>query len=344
MKKVHSLLIIIAFLPIICKAQLFPKLGAERAGISALTFLKMDVSPRAEAMAGAQVSSIGDAYACGWNPAAMTELKSTSVSLSDKLLQAGISNSYLSGIFKAKNNNFIGASLTFLNSGAIEKRTVYQPDGTGQFIYASDMALGLSYAKILSEYFSLGVSARYVREQLAEFSANTVAIDLGFLYKTGYKDLRFAVVLQGFGPNSTLSGNFPTINFGNPANLTTGTQPASGVFKIGISFIPYKTTTSSLSVEAQLSHPNDNAENIAVGLEYTLHKVLMLRAGYRVNVKDQNYPTAGIGLKSHVGRHPMTIDYGVNTGQFLGFTHTIGISFSINKENRGSTDETTPAK
>jgi hypothetical protein len=312
-------------------AQVLPRLGAERAGISALTFLKLEASPRSEALAGAAISGVGDGYAISWNPAAMTDLQYNTYALSTRVMAADITNSFASGIFKFKNASALGISAEALNSGPIEKTTVFQPDGTGQYVYAMNTALGLSYGKVLSDFFSIGVTAKYVREQLAEFSANTVAVDLGFLYKTDFKDLRFAAVIQNFGPNSSLGGNMPTNQFfPNTHNKISNYSPAS-TFKIGASMVPYKTDMNRLTMNVQLNHPNDNGENISMGAEYMYSKVLFLRAGYYLGVKDQSYPTFGAGIKTHIGRHPLMMDYAAVPNRFLGFMQTIGATISINR-------------
>ncbi|MDZ4838691.1 MAG: PorV/PorQ family protein [Bacteroidota bacterium] len=323
---------------IVTQAQLFPKLGAQRAGISTLTFLKLDISPRAEAMGGAGISSKGDAYASGINPAVITDVKTSSFAVSSKVLSGGLTNSFVGFNYLNKKNNYFGLNMTYLNAGNMEERTVFQPSGTGNYVYAYNMAIGISYAKVLSDFFSLGVSAKYIREQLGQFGANTVGIDLGFLYKTDFKDLRFAVVLQSFGPNSQVKGIQDQTVYYN-VNNSTDPQPLSGVFKMGVSMIPYKTELKQLTVELQLNHPNDNAENLALGAEYMYLKVLRLRAGYRVNVKDFDYPTAGIGLNSRIGRLPLTIDYAFSAARSLGIMHNIGFTIQLSNPDNTSTSE-----
>ena len=315
-------------------AQLFPPLGGERAGISALTFLKLQTDPRAEAMGGAQISLPGDGYSSQWNPATMTELEYKTIAISDRVMPAGILNSYASLVLPLKNNAALGFSIIDLYSGEIEKTTVYQPQGTGVYVSSSNLAVGVSYAKVLSDFFSIGVGVKYIREQLAEFYANTLAVDLGFLYKTDFKDLRFAVMLSNFGPNSTLSGTLPQTTFIPISAETIDNYPVSGEFKLGISFVPYKTELKKLTCILQLNHPNDDAENISLGFEYNYYKILFLRLGYKINVKDQNYPAAGVGLLTHLGNNPLHIDYAVSTSNTFQIVNTLGLSLSINNKKR----------
>ena len=168
--------------------------------------------------------------------------------------------------------------------------------------------------------FTYGFTGKYVREQLADFTAQTVVFDLGFLYRTDFNELSFSVLLQNFGLNSGLKGVFDIDKAFEHRPRTIESYPAPTIFKIGVSMVPWRDEENkqSLTTFLQLNHPNDNSENIRVGLEYSYHDLLFLRAGYKVNVKDQNYPTAGIGLRSRIGRHPLIFDYGLDPTNFLG--------------------------
>ena len=322
------------------QAQLLPKLGSQRAGISALTFLKIDPSPRSAAMGGAHVAMSGDAYATYWNPAAIADLDQFSIAASNTFWIAGINHAYASAVMPTKRGNF-GVSLTSLSTGKMERRTEFQPDGTGQYFYASNTAVGLTYAKKLTDFFSYGVSLRYVNESLAEYTAHTGVVDLGFLYRTDVKDLSFAVAMQSFGTNSKLKGDYEPGGL-NPKPVVLGEYPAPTVFKLGVSMVPWKTEDKSLTAMLQLNHPNDNAENIRMGLEFEYRKLLYLRAGYKINVKDEVYPTAGLGVRARIGKHPLQFDYSVDPTRYLGMIHRIGLTFSLNRQERETPSEKTP--
>ncbi len=47
-----------------------------------------------------------------------------------------------------------------INSGPMEVRTTFQPDGTGEFFYAIYLMGALSYSKQLTDQFSSGATAR----------------------------------------------------------------------------------------------------------------------------------------------------------------------------------------
>jgi hypothetical protein len=324
------------------QAQLLPRLGGQRAGISALTFLKIDPSPRSAAMASANVAVLGDAYSTNTNPASLADVDKLTFAASNTFWPAGINLAFFSGVMPTKKAGVFGLSVTSLTTGMMERRTEFQPDGTGQFFSASNTAVGLSYSKRLTDYFSYGVTLKYVNEQLAEYMAHTGVVDLGFLYRTDFKDLSFAVAMQSFGTNSKLKGDYEPDGL-NSKPVTLGSYPAPTLFKLGVSMIPWKTDDKSLTTTIQLNHPNDNAENIRIGLEFEYKKLLYLRAGYKINVDDQVYPTAGVGVRAHIGKHPLHIDYAVDPTRYLGWIHRFGLTFAINKMEREEKHEEAPA-
>jgi hypothetical protein len=216
-----------------------------------------------------------------------------------------------------------------LNSGAMEVRTEFQPEGTGEKFYVTNLAAGLSYAQKLSDMFSAGITMKYIYEQIADFNNSTVAADVSFLYKTDYKDLRFAVMVQNFGGSSSIDGGNIKTNFNRSAQFDAENYPVPTVFSLGASMIPWKTDDQSIMISAQLNHPNDNAENYRFGVEYEFIKLLYLRAGYTLNLDGQSLPTFGLGIRHRLLGNPLNIAYAANPTDFLGLQHTVGLSFSI---------------
>lgn len=312
--------------------QLFPALGGQRAGISALTFLKLELSPRAAGLGGAAITLPGDGYAAAVNPALMAENESFHVASGYTRWAADINYGYL-GLVQPTRAGHFGLSITGLSSGAMPVRTEFQPGGTGEYFYANTFTAGLSYAKQLTEMFRYGLTLRYIREDLAQFSAQTATLDLGFLYRTDVNDLSFSVLVQNFGLNSAIRGIFNKDSLLNSGSPDLSSFPAPTVFKLGLSMTVWRDAEGqqSLTAAAQLDHPNDNAESLRFGMEYQWRQLLYLRAGYKINVDEQNLPTAGIGLRMRMGRHPMRLDYAYDPVRNLGAMHRIGLDFALNK-------------
>lgn len=339
MMRIHTINIAICLLWIGCRpftagAQLLPNLGGQRAGISALTFLKNDISPRSMALSGSNITLTADGMATAHNPALMAQLEGMHYAVNDLVIGAGVHQAWLSGIvpFNAS-NSAAGLNLNYLSAGAMKVRTEFQPEGTGSYFYANQLAIGLAYARKLSDRFSFGANLKYIHEQLAQYKNNTVAADLGFLYTTDVKDLKFGIVVQNFGGNSSLAGDHLEAGFNRaPPALDQYNVPT--VFRLGASVKPLKTDHQSLMCALQLEHPNDNSENIRLGVEYEYRQLLYVRMGYKLNVAGENLPTVGFGYRSRLGRHSMMVNYGVNATQFLGTFHAFGLDFGINTDKR----------
>lgn len=315
-------------------AQLLPNLGGQRAGTSAFTFLKLSTNPRETAMGGAQIAVGGNGFSTYSNPAAMVDVKDLTFGVSNTMYYADIQNSFVSAIIPTKKYSTWGLHIQSFSTNAMEKRTEFQPMGTGEFFYAQNLAIGGSYAKVLSDYFSYGVNLKYVYEGLDNYSVHTGVIDLGFLYKTDFKDLKFAVLLNNFGVNTKIDGETNTLTtFNNSKGNIESFSPPT-LFKLGFSFVPYKKNKNSLLLAAELHHPNDNSENIRIGAEFDFQQLLFVRAGYKIGVKDQRTPTFGAGVRTRIGRHPLIVDYAADPHPYLGFAQQIGLQFSINKESR----------
>jgi hypothetical protein len=220
-----------------------------------------------------------------------------------------------------------------LNAGAMEIRTEFEPNGTGQLFYANNTALGMNYARKLSQNFSIGIGLKYIYEGIASYTNHTITADIGFLYTTDYKDLTFAVVVKNFGGNSQMIGSDLEITF-NRTDVVLNKYTTPSIFKMGFSFVPYESKSKKVVASAELNHPSDNAENIRLGGELSFRDLLFTRLGYKLSVQGQNYPTAGIGVKTRLGVHPLYIDYAVNPTNRMGVQHLIGLSIPFNNDQR----------
>lgn len=315
--------------------QLLPVYGGERAGASALSFLKNDVSPVSSAMGGASVSLAGDAYSIYNNVAAMADLRTNHYAITHTFLGAGVNQSFGSAMFALKNQtSVLGFSLNSLNSGAIEERTEFMPLGTGRMIYVNNIAFGTSYAQKLSSNFSVGGTLKYVFESLAGFTNHALNVDLGFLYKTDFKDLNFAVMVRNFGSSTSLTGDYLASTFNRTPGATLEKNTLPNVFSMGLSLVPWKIERHSILAAFQLNHPNDNSENYRFGAEYNYMDILLVRTGYKVSVKGQSWPTFGFGVRMMMGAHPLYLDYAANPTNYIGVQHQIGLRLNINKSER----------
>jgi hypothetical protein len=278
-------------------------------------------------LGGASLCLSGDAYSPSTNPAALAEVPGTFAAVSSTRWMSGAEFGYFAA-GKAFNFGQLALSAQGFSSGAIEVRTEFQPNGTGELFYANGAKIAATYSKKLTDMFSYGVGAGLVYESLNQMRAFTPVVDLSFLYQTDFRDLRFSVLLQNFGPNTRLRGEIPADSVFPGRTRTIDQYPAPTIFRLGLSATVWKDTVSRqlLTGLIQLDHPNDNSESLRFGLEYSWKELLMLRAGYKLGVKDQSTPTAGIGMRMRMG---LRFDYAFEPFSYTGTAHRLGIQWLL---------------
>lgn len=314
-------------------AQILPVLGGQRVGLSTLGFLKNDLSPQSSAMGGAGIGLTPNAFATNNNPGGLALLEAKSLAVSNLTLGAGVHQSFISYIQPAKNGSAWGVSLNSLNTGLMEVRTEFMPQGTGEKFGNHFSFLGLSYGKRLSSKFSVGGTIKYVFENLGGATNQTATGDLGFLYQLGTRDLKFAVLFQNFGGNSSI-GLVDVPNNFNRNNFPVSQSTVPTTFKMGLSFCLWEKANHRLISAFQLNHPNDNSENYRIGMEYKYRELLCLRMGYKIAFKGHDLPTFGLSIGSRLGIHPMSLNYSVLPTNGLGMIHLLGLTLRMNEKSR----------
>lgn len=195
---------------------------------------------------------------------------------------------------------------------AAQNQQVYDVVGT---FSANSTALGVTYAKMLTDHFSFGATIKYVQETIDVYKAGNVVLDAGVLYNTGLGSLRIAAALQNFGVNA----KFINDEFKMPA-----------VFRLGAAGEVFGDASSEhrLTLMAEARHPNDGVEKVSVGSEYSWHNTLALRGGYKFFYDEESY-SIGIGLNPQL---PMPVmldvtysDYG-RLGKIIRMTLQAGLN------------------
>ena len=96
--------------------------------------------------------------------------------------------------------------MTQLDYGEEPVTTVDNPEGTGELYAARDLAVGVSYARALTDRFTIGGTAKLIRQQIYNESANGAAFDLGLRYSTGFRGITIGMAMTNFGSDMTLAG------------------------------------------------------------------------------------------------------------------------------------------
>ncbi|MFA6541021.1 MAG: PorV/PorQ family protein [Bacteroidota bacterium] len=307
--------------------RIFPGLGGQRAGITVFQFLKIGVTPRAEGMGGSFVAISDDASALYWNPAGAVRSGANELMFANTQWFADIGLNYGAYLHHLTDQDAIGVSVTSLQTGDMERTTVLAPSGTGAYFSYQDLAVGVTYSRAMTDQFSFGVTAKYVRESIAELAMQEVMIDLGAFYYTGYANSRFGITLSNFGGTTKPEGIATSIGLGEVSDFQEFSPPT--VFRMAFAFEPYQSETYRMTMSVQLNHPNDNAENLSLGGEFAWTETVFLRGGYKINVEEQQMPSYGIGVRIPVEYTTIRFDYGSANFGTLGNTHRFSVSFTL---------------
>lgn len=305
MKKIFVVIILLAaFIDI--RAQLFPNLGGQRAGISTAQFLKIGVGSRATALGEAFVAVANDASALYWNPAGLVQFKQDQIMFSHNEWIVDIYHDFLGAVYHFDEANAVGVAFTSLSTKDMPVTTEFSPFGTGEYFSYGDLAFAVSYSRQMTDKFSVGGTVRYIEETLDKLKMRGVMIDLGTYYWTGLGSTRFAVAVSNFGNQLAPDGKVVLVGKREKSEWQSFSPPT--IFRIGFAFEPYQAGDNRITTSIQLNHPNDNKENVAAGLEYSWKNIVFIRGGYKFNIDEQNY-SFGFGVNIPIRIAYCNVDY-----------------------------------
>ena len=184
-------------------------LGAKevtKTGTTAATFLKVDIGARAVGMGSAYVSVVEDATAMYWNPAGLARVKGNEAVFSHAKWIADIGISYAGVAVNLGNLGNIGISGQFETMDEMERTTIFEPEGTGEMFDAGSYAFCLSYARNLTDRFSIGMSGKFIQERIFHSTANGAAFDVGVLFDSQFYGMKIGMSITNYGTKMRLSG------------------------------------------------------------------------------------------------------------------------------------------
>jgi long-subunit fatty acid transport protein len=352
----YSLLIVVCSLFFVHSSlsQLVPNLGGQRSGISAYQFLKISADARGSGMGESYIAVVNDVTSLFWNPAALVnytggravvastvndhpvneDLNTTAgqVVASHTQWLVDLQHEFFGMSYYLTTNDAVGVAFTSLHTDDMKVTTETQPTGTGTYFTYGDIAVAATYSRKMTDQFSFGATVRYVRETIDVLHMDGVVVDLGTFYYMGLGSSRFAVVVSNFGANVQPKGTV-TRSDGTTASSFQAFSPPT-MFKLGYAFEPWEDEHDRLTTSIQLNHPNDNAENIRLGVEYAYDKTFFLRVGVKRTIGEsllgQSLSTAedysfGAGVFVPLGITNASLDYAFANFNDLGSVHRITV-------------------
>lgn len=309
-----------------------------RVGTSAATFLQVPAGARYIATGETAVSTADDAGALFWNPAGIVNVPGGEVSFQHTEWVSGTRLEYIAGVLSAGNAGTVGAHVYLFDSGTMDVTTLDFEDGTGEQFSVQDVAVGLSYARRLTDDFDIGGTVKYVGTRISRSTASAIAADVGVQYRTPFNGVALGFGIFNFGSELQLSGDNTAVrtgfdpntsgdNDGILANLATQTWDLPLLFRMGVSYDALQMDQVRVRVATDAYFPNDNNQFVNVGAEATLMNTVQLRGGLSNLFLDEAYGQGSLRLGAGVafGR-AIRADYAFADRGDLGSIHTIGAS------------------
>lgn len=297
--------------------------SVSKVGTTVAQFLKIGAGARPIALGGAYTALADDINAIYWNPAGLARVGGNGeATFNHAEWLADTQYDFAAFSMNMANMGSIGLQVISFRTPDDKVRTIRSPQGTGQVWNYNSLAVGVSFARNLTDRFSIGLTAKFIREKLFNETAQGAAFDIGVLYQTPFRNLTLGAAITNFGTKMRLDGRdiffnedplpeqgsvdqipskYRTENFEIPLNL-----------RFGLAWKVTETEDYSILAIADGSHPNDNTEYINSGVEIALRDIIFLRAGYKaLYLQDSEQGmTFGAGLHYNTVGANLKLDFG----------------------------------
>lgn len=288
--------------------------GQSKVGTTAMPFLGISAGPKATAMGSAFTAVADDATSLYYNPGGFSRMGNSQFIFTHTYWLVDTRFNWLGFIYNLNGTNAIGISLTQLDYGEEDVTTVLLPEGTGEKWGASDIAAAFSYARNLTDRFSIGGSVKYIQQKIFNETASAFAIDVGLLFITQFNDMKLGMSISNFGTDMRMEGKdlLTRVDLDPDAlghnetivsNLKTDSWTLPLFFRVGLSMDVLKSKNSQLTLAVDALRPSDNTEILNIGGEYAFNQMFFLRGGYKSLFRKNSEEglTFGAGLNFSFG-------------------------------------------
>jgi hypothetical protein len=318
-----------------------PAFAQTKTGTTVGQFLLIEPSARVSGMGNAGVTSFNEVTSAFYNPGAPGHMAQSDAQFTHSAWLADITYNYAAAAIRFGTVHTLLLSVTALNSGEIDVRTVEQPLGTGERYTVNNVALGLGYSRRITDRFSAGMQVSYVQEKIWNSTMAAMALNFGVLYQLPFQAY-IGASLANFGTRGRFDGRDLRIRydqdpdrFGDnsnlPAALTTEEFPLPVFFRVGIGMPVMIDRRNQVLLVADAFQPSDNTQSISLGGEWTFMETFSLRGGYQDLFQQdaENGLTLGAGLAFDVSRYVARFDYAWNSYGRLDNVQRFTVGFSF---------------
>ena len=296
------------------------QVGLKKVGQSTMNFLQVNVSPRAAALGETYIAVGQGAEGIFFNPAGAAEFSGRfDVKIYVTRWIADIN--YMAGavVYHLGHLGSVGVSALWVDYGTVYGTSLISSSDIAQYPLGyrdngemnnvGAYALGITFARAVSQRFYIGGNVRLAGQNLGENmitggtvtqnTAGKLVFDAGVKYYTGVKSFCFGMAIRNF------SSNLKREEISEPLPILFAMGAAVDILEL---VAPEYSEKNRLLLAVDFLHPNNYTERLNVGLEYTVWNMLSLRGGYQTNHDIASW-SAGIGTRSRIGTNDITFDY-----------------------------------
>lgn len=316
----------------------------KKIGTSSAAFLQIPVGAKGIAMGSAFTAIADDGSAMFWNPGNLANQSKRTLFVHHSPWLPGLGYYYLGFSLPVENIGVFGINVTSLQSDEMDITTPEAPMGTGETFTAASTAVGIVFARRLTDRFSIGANFKYIDEKIFHSNATGFAFDVGTMFITPFRNVRFGVSVSNMGTRMQMNGedlntyvDVAPAQQGNNDNIVAGLKTDRFdlpiVMRIGISWDLRLPEGSRLTLACDGVNPNDNAQSLNLGVEFAAWKeLLVLRGGFNeLFLADrENGLTLGAGLKiPYANDFNLAFGYAYQDFEFLGGVNHISIEITF---------------
>jgi hypothetical protein len=290
-------------------------------------FLRVPVGARPAAMGASFLAVSKDVHAIYYNPAGIADvpMRSGAFGYLNHVLDI---QSFFGAYVHPHTHGSYGVAVNFTDYGDFTETDVTGAE-TGKTFGANNVAVYLTYSQLRAERWLFGVNLKLLRMELAQYSTDGVAADLGVIYHSAIMDnLTFAAGIFNLGKQRS---PFIRTQEDLPLNFQLGISKRLAHLPLlySLTVIRYE---DKFTKKLRLFGRRMPLHQVRLGGEVALSKVLHARFGYDTVGRDQKVGTnadhlAGVSGGLGIKQGDYTLDVSLSSFGEVGSPYRV--SFSI---------------
>lgn len=282
------------------------------AGMSSAQFLKINNSARPAGMGGAFCSIKGGTDSLFYNPAGIYGIDFFEAELFYANHYGEFNHTIILTGLNVKNIGVIALAFAYLSYGDIPLTVYDSSSGVTEISKTSpsDKLIQLSYARTFLNLIECGISFKYIRQDICDYSDSIVAFDIGGIMKI---------------PKSDFSLGLSLLNAGGKMGFISESDHLPLTIISGISYNYKFLQKHNLLGSFDIRKVSDESIAFYLGTEYAFKNMLFLRAGTKM-CEWTFFIFGGAGYQFKLNDMLFRIDYSLNPACNLGLNHQGSVS------------------